>query len=441
MTLTGLRQLPFPVGLLLMLVPLAAEAEPPPNTWVRTADLSQVRREHTATLLRDGKVLVAGGSGNGKASGLHNSAELYDPTTESWSPTTRPLNHARRYHSATLLDDGKVLVVGGRDSEGVLASAELYEPTTRTWSELAALNIEARRDHTATLLRDGKVLVAGGRDTGDTCIKTAAVYDPGEQAWTQIPDLVPERRDHTATLLPDGKVLVTGGRGKDYEVLASARVYDPEEGAWSNTKVQMAVARQGHTATLLRDGRVLIAGGTGSHPELESIELNTAELYEPVTGEWRPTGTTMASQRTDHKAILLPDGKVLVVGGTYNVTVQGDSTELFAPAELYDPATDRWLPADSQPQARKAHTSTLLLDGRVLVTGGQNAQGLLNTAELYAPVTPPAEEPSPSLPGTPGDEEPSTPISSYYSSGCAASSPQALWPLALLLLVLGWRRT
>src|SRR6266550_2999128 len=167
---------------------------------------------------------------------------------------TGSLNIARESHTATLLPNGKVLVAGGRTGAGVLSSAELYDPASGTWSATGSLNT-ARRFHTATLLPNGKVLVAGG-----AILPSEELYDPASGAWSPTGSLITGRCRHTATLLPNGKVLVAGGQGTGGVILSSAEVYDPASGTWSATG-SLNTARWFHTATLLPNGKMLVAGG------------------------------------------------------------------------------------------------------------------------------------------------------------------------------------
>ena len=274
---------------------------PATGTWSPTGSLPDGgRRAFTATLLPNGKVLVAGGAfGSPGYEGESSAADLYDPATGAWSPTGS-LHFDYAGHTATLLPNGKVLVVGD--------TAELYNPATGTWSITGNLGT-ARSGHTATLLPSGKVLVAGG-DTGyfgDT--NSAELYDPATGAWSATGSLANPRDSHTATLLPDGKVLVAGGVVNTYSVLASAELYDPATGTWSSTG-NLGTGRYDHTATLLPNGKVLVAGGSGTN----SSWLASAELYDPAAGTWSPVGG-LSDARVFHTATLLPNGTVLVAGG------------------------------------------------------------------------------------------------------------------------------
>ena len=335
----------------------------PSGDWGNTGTLVIARISHTATLLPDGKVLVVGGLGRieGELVDL-TSAELYDPATNLWT-ATGSLNIARKVHTATLLPNGQVLVAGGGNN-----SAELYDPATGLWTTTDSMSA-SRYGHTATLLPNGLVLVAGGGDS------SAELYNPATGLWTTTGSMTRERDYHTATLLPNGKVLVAGGSGGSSNPLASTELYDPATGLWTTTGF-MAWPRYDHTATLLPNGKVLVAGGyQGNH-----TTLATAELYDPATGTWTNTGT-MNYWRYYHSATLLPDGRVLVAGG-FN-----DLDRVLASAELYDPAIGAWSSTGSMNYARHIHTDTLLLNGTVLVAGGSSDAGLVWIAELYYPDT------------------------------------------------------
>ncbi|HEX8702123.1 MAG TPA: kelch repeat-containing protein, partial [Myxococcaceae bacterium] len=314
--------------------------------WTARDPLASVRSFHTATLLRDGKVLVAGGTD--ESLGPRATTEVYDPATGTWS-ATGSLRASRHGHTATLLPDGKVLVAGGTKGPLLALEAEVYDPATGTWSATGVPH-SARSLHTATLLLDGRVLVAG--DQGN--IKTTEVYDPATGTWSITGSLAFPRFRHTATLLPDGKVLVAGDK--------TAEVYDPAAGTWSTTGGFVSW-RSDHAAALLPNGKVLVMGGTNV-----GVSLATAEVYDPATGTWSATGS-LAMARHGHTATLLPDGKVLVAGG------QSAPGKEFATAEVYDPATGTWSTTGSLVSARARHTATRLSDGKVLAVGGIRSDG------------------------------------------------------------------
>ena len=275
-------------GVALLLAVSGCTAASPAPAWTATGNMDGVRAGYTATLLLDGRVLVAGGGGSSGVDALA-SAELYDPDTGSWTATGN-MHEGRNRHTATLLLDGRVLVAGGGNSVGVdaVASAELYDPDTGSWTATGNMHggvvhpqlgvLDGRNGHTATLLLDGRVLVAGGSsfNVGSSlhALASAELYDPDTGSWTATGNMDGVRYRHTATLLADGKVLVAGGGGS----VASAELYDPSSASWTAT-VDMITPRLNQTATLLADGKVLVAGGEGL-----SGPLASAELYDPSSG-------------------------------------------------------------------------------------------------------------------------------------------------------------
>ena len=268
--------------------------DPATGTWTATANLIEARGYHTATLLADGRVLVAGGRSNDSSTGhALASAELYNPVTGSWSATGNMLA-AHTFDAATLLSDGRVLVTGAAYRGYGLASgagAELYDPSSGSWTATGTM-VAAGAYQTATLLEDGKVLVAGGvavAQMGCCAViseapASAQLYDPTTGLWTATGAMAEARTYQTSTLLPDGQVLVTGGHRvagggtstfSTDRGLASAELYDPTSGAWIAAG-DLAGPRGLHAAVLLSDGRVLVAGGASA-----GQALRTAELYAP----------------------------------------------------------------------------------------------------------------------------------------------------------------
>jgi len=343
-----------------------------PGGFISSGSLTIPREYHTATLLNNGLVLIAGGTPP-----VPPSAELYNPATGT-STATGSLNTARYYHTATLLNNGLVLIVGGAGSSGILASAELYNPATGTFTPTGSLNT-ARYYHTATLLDNGMVLIAGGFNSSLNpsypYLASAELYNPATGTFSYTTGtLNTARYNHTATLLNNGLVLIAGGYNNHNGYLAVAELYNPATGIFSYTTGSLNTGRQLHTATLLNNGLVLIAGGIPPTPN--------AELYNPATGTFSYTTGPLNTARYYHTATLLNNGMVLMAGGIYNGSY-------LASAELYNPTTGTFsYTTGSLNTARVYHRATLLNNGMVLMAGGFNtSNGTLASTELYDPAT------------------------------------------------------
>ena len=351
-----------------------------------TGSMVTARSEHTATLLNNGMVLVIGGySLNGELA----SAELFDPATGSFTPTGSMVT-ARLDHTATLLSNGKVLVTGGRNSgTSTYSTAELFDPGTGAFTPAGSM-ATARASHTATLLNSGRVLVTGGFNfTNPGALATAELFDPATGSFTPTGSMAAGRESHTATLLSNGKVLITGGNPDNFpsSTDGSTELFDPGTGAFTPAG-SMATGRASHTATLLNSGRVLVTGGFYVPTDLSPGGTNaTADLFDPAKGVFTSTGS-METARSRHTATLRNDGTVLVAGGEIISGPPNSVTNFLATAELFNPADGTFLPTGSMTTFRSRHTATLLLDGRVLVTGGICSMSVtcplfLSTAELF----------------------------------------------------------
>jgi hypothetical protein len=337
--------------------------------------------DYTATLLPDGRVLITGGIGAGATGNVSlNSTEIYDPSTGVFSPAAS-MYAARNEHSATLLSNGKVLIAGGDGVNG--GTAELYDPTTGKFSSTGNMVADGSYKHIAALLQDGKVLfvAAGYHGYG------AQIYDPVSGVFTPTGNpLAAPYGSVTSTPLVDGRVLVT----QFSETLGE--LYGPAEGSFSRTNSVQIPWVQGAAVQLL-NGQVLLCAGNPDYDAVTEAELFTPYDVQapppPKDGfNGGPDGFiqtgNMTVARGEPSATLLPDGKVLVAGGFVNY--EGLPGEVWGSSELYDPRTQMFTPTGDMAAARAYHTSTLLNSGRVLVTGGLIGNVAAGSgAELYTP--------------------------------------------------------
>jgi hypothetical protein len=363
------------------------------SAFLPTGAMYQPRAAHTATLLPDGTVLIVDGGQEDLDDLLVSipSAEIFDPSQGRFSSIGPPCI-ARELHTATLLMNGKVLITGGNEFNGyptwlpATQTAELYDPASRSFAITGPMQA-ARTEHTATLLADGRVLIAGS-STSVEALASTEIYDPTAGSFVAAASLASPRSNHTATMLSSGKVLIVGGENGEV-ALASAELYDPTTNTFSSTG-SMTTPRTGHTATLLANGKVLIAGGASSpafglgQMYINVASLPTAELYDPVTGEFSPTGT-MTISRIAHTATLLPNGSILIAGGYvgYVASPIYVGLESLKSAEIYNPVSGSFSSTDPMLATRFWHSATLLQDGSVLIAGGIGADLPLASAEIY----------------------------------------------------------
>jgi hypothetical protein len=357
----GMEGIPYPDAAFALLSPIAMTA---------------ARFGHTATLLQDGTVLIAGGrTGSGVDGTPTNTAELFDPAQATFiSLSPNNLTTAREAHTATLLANGKVLIAGGSTGAAATNTAELFDPATGSFTPLPPMTA-ARARHTATLLRDGRVLIAGGDAEPAGTTNTAELFDPASGAFTPLPAMSLARSLHTATLLADGRVLIAGGLSRTGGT-DTAELFYPAAGTFSLSPNNMTAIRHSHTATLLGGGKVLIAGGESGSGKSTS----TAELFDPASGTFTLLSPRMTASRSQHTATLLPSEKVLLAGGDQEAGFTS-TVDVFDPvaATFAVSANDRV----TMTTARGGHTATLLPRG-VLITGGDTPMGPTNTAELGA---------------------------------------------------------
>ena len=322
---------------------------------------------HTATLLPDGTVLLVGG--NWRRDDYLAQVLRFDPRTRGFAELA-PLNTARGSHSATLLPDGRVLVVGGYNlPRQWLSDAELYDPTTDTWTVVPPRSPHGSA-HTATLLKDGRVLVVGGCIGDSVCTQRVEIFDPQNDSWSEASPLAFDRASHAAVLLDDGRVLVAGGWGASQRPAdGDALIYDPQADRWTATGPMVTLRSQARAVQLV-DGRVLIAGGFRWAASPVPTMVPAAELFDPASGTWTAAASLAAPRYAFHLA-LLPDGQVLVIGGVRDYDCCWTDRSFVRQIERYNPARDRWSVAGmfSQPGAYAAVTP--LAEGRLWLTGGR----------------------------------------------------------------------
>jgi RHS repeat-associated protein len=310
-------------------VPSAELYDPASATFTSTGSLNTGRMFNTGTLLNNGQVLIVGGAD----SNWNNigTTELYDPGAGAFSFTGN-LNTPRDSQTATLLSNGKVLIVGGVSSNGLwitalAANSEIYDPAAGTFSSTGSLST-ARDCHTATLLNNGQVLIVGGNDVYGFALASAELYNPATGTFTSTGSLNYGRAVHTASLLNNGMVLIAGGYDTYGNAVASAELYNPATGTFTVTGSMNTPRYDMGESTLLSNGMVLIAGGQDTNGNT----LASVELYDPAAGTFSVTGG-MNSTRQSLMTTLLPNGQVLISAGMdYYANV-------LASAELYQPST------------------------------------------------------------------------------------------------------
>jgi hypothetical protein len=321
------------------------------------------RSGHSATLLPDGKVLIAGGMRRNQD--FYKSSELYDPATGKFE-RSGDMTIARVGQAAVLLPSGEVLIAGGWVGRGCTDSAELYDPATRRFLPIAKMTTRRGRP-SATLLADGDVLITGGADhDSPEGVSSAELFRSATLSFQAIEPMHYARISHTATLLQDGRVLIVGGRGET--LAAVAELYDPKTKKFSETG-RLITARYKHTAGLLPDGRVLIAGGSDGRDW--NGKLSSAEIFDPVAGRFAAAAALNDARfKLPETSVLLKSGELIIAGGSRNVEIFNPTSGKFkvVPGEMHD--------------LRHFMSETKLNDGSVLLAGGYPNSDL-STAETW----------------------------------------------------------
>lgn len=342
---------------------LACKAQIVKSDAQKTTHLSEIaemktsRAAHTATLLNDGRVLVTGGfygGGNSQAN-----AEIFDPKTQEFS-TLAKMNFARAGHTATLLPDGKVLLAGGFSDGNYLDSAEIFNPKTDRFTLIGKLTMP-RSEHIAVSLDNGKILLAGGIGTGWTFLDSAEIFDSRTGKFSAVGKMTAARESHTATRLKDGRILITGGhqgRRAQMRIYAGTEIFDPSKNEFTKG-ADLTIKRHKHDAVLLENGKVLIVGGSDERDSRGAYQ--TTELFDPAENRFtKNADMNLSRYKLNGTAILLKDGKILIAGGANR-------------AEIFNPSKNSFALADGNfDSARLFSTATLLQNGKVLIIGGYN---------------------------------------------------------------------
>lgn len=355
--------------------------------------LAAARLHHTATLLADGRVLVVGGRGGDGLTTLA-SCEVFDPKRGRWRRCA-PMRTARSHHAATRLPDGRVLVMGGTTHDAregqnrfvALGSVEVYEPAKDAWRPVASM-AEARNGHTATLLEDGTVLVVGGAREQRVHLASVERYLPAEDAWRAEAPLTVGRWLHAAVRTSEGHVAVVGdhsnagqaGQGPGVSI-ADVERFDPKAGAWAALP-PMSEPRQRTAVVAGADGALVVVGG-----QTATSSTNYAETWRPGLAEWEPFQNHLSMSLSGHSGARLPSGDLVVIGGEPPNAVDTPR------AQRWLSSTKQWCLAGELQASRKHHSATLLDDGRVLVVGGTSSGLPERSVELWQPAEGRCEEP------------------------------------------------
>jgi Kelch motif/Galactose oxidase, central domain len=342
----------------------------PSTASTSSPPMAAARGFATATLLPNGKVLIAGGFGTTTT----DASELYDPATNKFSAGP-PMSQARGEATATLLPNGKVLIAGGNDGTNALSTTEIYDIATKTFAPGPSM-IAARFAAGATLLANGKVLIAGGNASSPFGeLSSTELYDPSTNSFAAGPSMSVAMGPSTAILMPNGKVLIVGDGVHINPYVSVAELYDPSDNSMAERSLNTAC--EFPAAALLPNGKVLIAGGAGQL----LTPINTTQIYDPSQDAFSD-GPPMNNAHWVPTAAPTANGKMLIVGGN------GLDVNALNSVEVYDSVTNSFTGGTPMNDPRLFPTATLLPNGRVLIAGGVNGTNetnALESTELYTP--------------------------------------------------------
>jgi len=350
----------------LLFIPVEAQQY---GYWEIVDSMNVKRWSFSSSIFSNSKILASGGD----SPVLFNSAEIYDLDNNTWENTT-PMLAYRALHHLITLNNGEVIAIGGYK----LRSCEIFNPASHSWRYTDSLETLKYFWNTATLLNDGRILVVGGYYFDQSTLqnihfKKCEIFDPISETWSFADSLADGRSGHTATLLNDGKVIVAGGQ--NIGDLSSCEIYDPVANQWSSAG-NLLHARSFHSAVLLSDGKVLVSGGVT--PD-STLGTRNCEIYDPITNSWSEAGE-MIMPRADHKSLLLLDSTVLITGGSFEPEIW----------EIYDLKTLSVVYIDTLPVIVFDPELEQFPDGRIISLGGQTFDGIMtfensNQCLMYTP--------------------------------------------------------
>jgi N-acetylneuraminic acid mutarotase len=308
--------------------------------------------------------------------------EIFNPVKNKYK-SVAPLHTARHGHSATLLRDGRVLVIGGYTlPQQWLGDAEIYDPSSDTWTQTYPL-YKHGVTHTATVMKDGRVLVVGGCIGDGVCTERAEIFNPKTDSWIDVPPLQSDRASHIAQLLDNGHVLVAGGTGASGQIPTDGAsvLYNPRTNTWTSAG-PMVNPRLAAKAVLLPNGCVLVAGGNLLDYPNFSV-TNTSEIYNPATNTWT-AAASLSQARSGFLMNIFPTGQTLVVGGARDSDCCWSATSFVQEVESYNYRKNTWTVVANLPQPGAFMASTFLPNWQLWVTGGQNEMEHLDDTWLIS---------------------------------------------------------